>query len=391
MKGNHAVTLFFFFSYKMVIADSDYNGPLFKVSQVFLWDDDLKFSSSAERWLIDLVTPEDLELTKQLNDLGLPLSFQTNKEVGMEHLATGGCTESADSKTLKASEECGTQNSTKPPEETLIEENLEVQQHEEYLTKSGVAVGNFISDITTHGEDQSLNHSDECLVRSSCNDGVSCCSVSNILDHTITSNEGCIQVASEVNHTPLENMVIDMFGLDTKSDPFESKQGKKVKRRQRQRKLYNEAEDLHFQEMPEVYSVAVGKYWCQRHSLFSRFDDGVKMDEEGWFSVTPEVLARHRAIRCASGVIIDGFTGVGGNAIQFARHCGQRLLTATLNPTWLYGAAQYLEFKGIDESFVYEANAGLVNVLDSREMIFRDKKLSLEEKNQLIRFFKLVQ
>ncbi|KAG4379408.1 hypothetical protein AAZX31_17G229100 [Glycine max] len=96
MKGNHAVTLFFFFSYKMVIADSDYNGPLFKVSQVFLWDDDLKFSSSAERWkldeadasygsdpvpdLIDLVTPEDLELTKQLNDLGLPLSFQTNKE-----------------------------------------------------------------------------------------------------------------------------------------------------------------------------------------------------------------------------------------------------------------------------------------------------------------------
>ncbi|KAG5098882.1 hypothetical protein JHK82_048736 [Glycine max] len=55
------------------------------------------------------------------------------------------------------------------------------------------------------------------------------------------------------------------------------------------------------------------------------------------------------------------------------------------------GAAQYLEFKGIDESFVYEANAGLVNVLDSREMIFRDKKLSLEEKNQLIRFFKLVQ
>lgn len=104
----------------------------------------------------------------------------------MEHLATGGCTESADSKTLKASEECGTQNSTKPPEETLIEENLEVQQHEEYLTKSGVAVGNFISDITTHGEDQSLNHSDGCHERSSCNDGVSCCSVSNILDHIIT-------------------------------------------------------------------------------------------------------------------------------------------------------------------------------------------------------------
>lgn len=64
------------------------------------------------------------------------------------------------------------------------------------------------------------------------------------IDMLCSSNEGCIQVASEVNHTPLENMVIDMFGLDTKSDPFESKQGKKVKRRQRQRKLYNEAEGL---------------------------------------------------------------------------------------------------------------------------------------------------
>ncbi|TKY70244.1 Rab proteins geranylgeranyltransferase component A [Spatholobus suberectus] len=55
------------------------------------------------------------------------------------------------------------------------------------------------------------------------------------------------------------------------------------------------------------------------------------------------------------------------------------------------GAAQYLEFKGIDESFVYEANGGLANVPDSRGAIFRDKKLSLREKNQLMRFFKLVQ
>lgn len=54
------------------------------------------------------------------------------------------------------------------------------------------------------------------------------------------------------------------------------------------------------------------------------------------------------------------------------------------------GASQYMEFKGIDESFVYEANEGLANVPDSRGAIFRDKKLSLKEKNQLMRFFKLV-
>lgn len=43
------------------------------------------------------------------------------------------------------------------------------------------------------------------------------------------------------------------------------------------------------------------------------------MDEEGWFSVTPETLAKHHAVRCGSGAIVDFFTGVGGNAIQFAQ------------------------------------------------------------------------
>ena len=43
------------------------------------------------------------------------------------------------------------------------------------------------------------------------------------------------------------------------------------------------------------------------------------MDEEGWFSVTPESIAQHHALRmCSGGLIIDAFTGVGGNAIQFA-------------------------------------------------------------------------
>ncbi|KAG9355215.1 hypothetical protein JZ751_000053, partial [Albula glossodonta] len=44
--------------------------------------------------------------------------------------------------------------------------------------------------------------------------------------------------------------------------------------------------------------------------------------QEGWFSVTPEKIARHIALRvqhcCPSDLIIDAFCGVGGNAIQFA-------------------------------------------------------------------------
>lgn len=41
------------------------------------------------------------------------------------------------------------------------------------------------------------------------------------------------------------------------------------------------------------------KYWMQRYTLFARFDDGVLLDVEGWFSVTPEAIARWVcAVRC---------------------------------------------------------------------------------------------
>jgi len=63
------------------------------------------------------------------------------------------------------------------------------------------------------------------------------------------------------------------------------------------------------------------KYWHQRHRLFSLFDEGIQMDPEGWYSVTPESIAMHIAERCRCDVIVDAFCGVGGNAIQFAFTC----------------------------------------------------------------------
>ena len=40
------------------------------------------------------------------------------------------------------------------------------------------------------------------------------------------------------------------------------------------------------------------KYWFQRYRLFSKFDSGIWMDRESWFSVTPEKIAQHIAERC---------------------------------------------------------------------------------------------
>jgi trimethylguanosine synthase len=81
------------------------------------------------------------------------------------------------------------------------------------------------------------------------------------------------------------------------------------------------------------------KYWAQRKRLFTKFDEGITLDGEGWFSVTPESIANHIAQKlvmyyadnksvvdstsdpqASSGlVVLDAFSGMGGNSIAFAR------------------------------------------------------------------------
>jgi trimethylguanosine synthase len=100
------------------------------------------------------------------------------------------------------------------------------------------------------------------------------------------------------------------------------------------------------QPNPHDPSVVHDKYWAQRRRLFKKFDEGIQIDAEGWYSVTPEVVADHvgarfveaskRLVRCChngdrsrgkgkqqkqpeSMVILDAFCGCGGNAIAFAK------------------------------------------------------------------------
>jgi len=65
------------------------------------------------------------------------------------------------------------------------------------------------------------------------------------------------------------------------------------------------------------------KFWSQRRRLFKRFDDGIQLDKESWYSVTPEAIANHISSHLVSNregtIVLDPFVGCGGNAIAFAR------------------------------------------------------------------------
>ena len=84
---------------------------------------------------------------------------------------------------------------------------------------------------------------------------------------------------------------------------------------------------------PNPYDKSIDKYWAQRRRLFSKFDQGIQLDSEGWYSVTPEIIADHVAHRVGNlaaasdvatttgmgWVVLDAFCGCGGNGIAFSK------------------------------------------------------------------------
>ncbi|KAL8825129.1 MAG: hypothetical protein Q9191_004597 [Dirinaria sp. TL-2023a] len=81
----------------------------------------------------------------------------------------------------------------------------------------------------------------------------------------------------------------------------------------------------HYYSDPKEMPWDVQKYWHQRYSIFSKYDDGIWMTDDAWFGVTPEPvackIAQHvsEAASAKKAVLIDCFAGVGGNTIAFAR------------------------------------------------------------------------
>ncbi|XP_046451399.1 trimethylguanosine synthase-like isoform X3 [Daphnia pulex] len=117
--------------------------------------------------------------------------------------------------------------------------------------------------------------------------------------------------------------------------------------------MQEDEETQNVQQLPEIpENKELKKYWAQRYRLFSKFDKGIRLDYDSWFSVTPERIARHIADRCRCDLIVDAFCGAGGNSIQFAFKC-ERVIAIDIDPSKIelarhnasvYGVADRIEF-----------------------------------------------
>lgn len=131
--------------------------------------------------------------------------------------------------------------------------------------------------------------------------------------------------------------------------------------------------------IPMENNHKLAKYWNQRYNLFSRYDDGIQMDEESWYSVTPEKIAKHIAKRfhksLGSGhkVIVDGFCGVGGNLIQFALLSPRfRVIGIDISPEKLKMAKNNAQIYGVEHrcDFILGDFMDLVQTLDRIDALF---------------------
>lgn len=161
----------------------------------------------------------------------------------------------------------------------------------------------------------------------------------------------------------------------------------------------------HSQPNPHDPSVVHDKYWAQRRRLFKRFDEGIELDAEGWYSVTPEVCADHVASRfedaaeqfkrastnngrnarnrkgkqsSKSIVILDAFCGCGGNAIAFAKlspSVVSHIICIDVDRTKLRKAAHNASIYGISPNRIFFVEANSVAVM---ERYYRDGSLVME-------------
>ena len=166
---------------------------------------------------------------------------------------------------------------------------------------------------------------------------------------------------AEPNKLSIIDRIKKFFKIPTMHDSSPDHQKKREHGKKRKNKnICNNAHSAKkprkFETLPDdilqEFGTDIEKYWNQRYRLFSRFDEGIKLDKESWFSVTPEKIAEHIAERCRCDVVIDAFCGAGGNTVQLAFTCerviaidiDEKKIELAKHNASIYGVADRIEF-----------------------------------------------
>ena len=116
--------------------------------------------------------------------------------------------------------------------------------------------------------------------------------------------------------------------------------------------------------LPCPFGEHLQEYWDMRYHLFSKFDDGIQIDEEGLYSVKPELSALSIGKMIEGEVVLDPFCGVGGSAIGLAR-AGKKViavdnhsdrLSMALNNATIYGVNDNINFLHGDAIHAIQTN-----------------------------------
>ncbi|UKZ77459.1 hypothetical protein TrVFT333_005180 [Trichoderma virens FT-333] len=134
----------------------------------------------------------------------------------------------------------------------------------------------------------------------------------------------------------------------------------------------------------------IQKYFSQRYSIFSYYDDGVHMTDDAWFGVTPEPVANQIAYELSEDhydpkktILIDAFSGAGGNTIAFAlSERWSRIIAIERDPATLACAQHNAELYGVNPSAVTwilgDSFEYLDQLVNNPEKLHPDLKVDLQ-------------
>lgn len=155
------------------------------------------------------------------------------------------------------------------------------------------------------------------------------CSVKETLNQLNTGNIITQEIVSENKSSPFKLFIAKVKEVKFKTDERLFQKGRNYIKQKNESYLDPESStEQNALGTSEISTAPSEGFWHQRYYYFSKFDEGIKLDYESWYSVTPEEISIYIAKLCKDckssenlSSVVDAFCGSGGNTIQFSNFC----------------------------------------------------------------------